>query len=52
MKRSELLCPDQLQRQDRNPRKHRKKGIIAEWQHQPKREEEHGHTELLGWGGG
>lgn len=27
-------------------RKHRER-IIAEWQHQPKREEEHGHPDLL-----
>lgn len=53
MKRLGPLCPDQPQTEDRNLRKHREKRIIAEWQHQPKREEEHGHTELLGvrgWG--
>lgn len=46
-KRSGPFCPDQPQRQGRNVRKHREKRIIAEWQHQPEREEEHGHTGLL-----
>lgn len=33
--------------EDRNLWKHREKRIIAEWQHQPKRDEECGHTGLL-----
>ena len=37
------MCPDQPQTEDRNLRKHREEGVIAEWQHQPKREEECGH---------
>lgn len=42
------MCPDQPRTEDRDLRKHGGKTIIAEWQHQPKREEEHGPTELLG----
>lgn len=34
-------------KEDRDLRKHREKRIIAEWQHQPEREEARGHTELL-----
>lgn len=45
MKRPGLLHPNQPQRGQGSKKAER---IIAEWQHQPKREEEHGHTALLG----